>query len=491
MLDARRLRPNGRDVEGLSRFGARSGASDTPAAAAAIERDEPERAVPARLPPDDDAGSARLAAQCVVIESILSKRRLWSRSNAALEPLLGEAGRADDDEPKRVEPLRGRGAVARDSAARRFISARMSDMVEEVAALSVAGGWSARADEVELVEAKRVPGIVAEKVKVGAGGAAEEEGEPKMKAGPEVGRAGGGESSDAMVVSATVERDETRRMPPLSSSSVAELWSSSSLGSTSLSGTSMSAGGAGSTGAAGPGCGSSSRLLGSTRARKSVAPFSRIVLAKEVDELEPVRVLCAEPVPARAVERVSSASRNGLRRGRGRDAPRTPSSSRSCAAGIVAPSTMAHGAVLASPGSALLRFQPRSTMRRPCSCRRATRSVSCARRGVRVSCVSLQHCVELATHLARALETEPADELEELDTLERVEGCVVVQDGDLGVAHGGCNPSSRCWGGREVDEGLEAVPVLSDSTTATAAHSAQSSAPAGGPDAAREVANGA
>lgn len=222
-LEARRLSPNGFDVDGLSRFGARSAAPDT--ATPLMERDEAERATPARFPMDDDeadGGSVRfLAAQCVAIESILSNPRLWLMSNAALLPLLGEAGLHVDEDAKRDELLRGSGAVARDSAARRFISARILSIADPVDSDAVTGSAQAEADAVELVEAKREPGIEV-KVKADDGGAAVAEGEPKTKHGDAVGSDGPGESTEAMLVSASVERDETRRMPPSS-------WPSSAL----------------------------------------------------------------------------------------------------------------------------------------------------------------------------------------------------------------------------------------------------------------------
>lgn len=117
----------------------------------------------------------------------------------------------------------------------------------------------------------------------------------------------------------------------------------------------------------------------STSALSNEAPFSLIVLAIEVVELELVSVLFELLVPVARMERTGQ--RRVERVERDADGPCTPNSASSSSfAGTPSALTTAQKAVLASAASTTLVSQLFARRNAPCSFKRATRSTFCRRK---------------------------------------------------------------------------------------------------------------
>lgn len=188
--DGRRLRVEEMELDALRRLLGRSVEVE-----AVRVREEVERAMPAMLPDEVDVeGCGRFAAQWFVIESILAKLRLWWTSKACLLPFSGlGAVPFDLPVPKRVVRNRvspSASAAARASATRRFISSIICSAADLPASIESGAGAAVASEAVELVE--RAPGMEKVKVEVGADGIEAGGGEPKTKAGGDIGRLGTG-----------------------------------------------------------------------------------------------------------------------------------------------------------------------------------------------------------------------------------------------------------------------------------------------------------
>lgn len=139
-------------------------------------------------------------------------------SKAALLPFSGlVADPLDLPVPNTVECERDKpsaSAAARASAARRFTSSMTSSAADLATSVESGAGAAVASELVELVEAKRAPGMEKVNTEAVAEAGAAGGGEPKTKVGGDEASAGGSGSSPASdVASCTVDRDDTMRMP--------------------------------------------------------------------------------------------------------------------------------------------------------------------------------------------------------------------------------------------------------------------------------------